>query len=407
MDIGDQRQWLSWLIRVRIAFITLLLASELSIEQFARFYNLTVVQVPMKYFLAVLVFWCLLDWIYHILLKYNNDHLAQSYLQIGMDMTMVSLVVYFTGGQDSYFYFLYPLTVLAGSILLSRGGAYLLASLCFIQAGIVLELPYFNLVPSYSLFQPNLKDLQLKIAGNLIAFLAVAYLGSKLTVVLRQTGVELRDLQALNQDIIESLRSGLITTDLQGQIVLSNSTAGEILGLESLSLNGKQVFSLFPELSTLAPVELSYTRREMVWTVGEGDRKFLGLTISPLARGGQTVGYIYNFQDVTELKQLEREILLKDRMAAIGRMAAAIAHEIRNPLASIAGSVKLFSSMVESGPEEQRLIHIVLKESERLNNIITDFLQYSREMKYDFRVADVTEILEETLTLLRNQPAPA
>lgn len=404
MEFADQRQWLSWLIRVRIAIVTFLLGIELTIQQVARLQNLTIVQVPMKYFLAVLVFWCVLNLIYHILLKISADYMAQSYLQIVLDILMVSLVVYFTGGLDSYFYFLFPITVLVGSIVLSRGGAYLVASLCFIHAGVVLELPFYNLVPFYGLMYPDLKELQFKIAANLAAFLAVAYLASHLTEILHQTGVELKDLQALNQDIIESLRSGLITTDLNGQILLSNSTAGEILRIPAMALQDKPIESLFPEAALRDRKEFSYPRREVVCRDDGRGKKFLGLSVAPLSRNGQTVGYVYNFQDLTQVKQLERELQLQDRMAAIGRMAAAIAHEIRNPLASIAGSVKLFSGMVNLDAEEQRLIKIVLKESERLNSIITDFLQYSRDMKFEFEVVNLTETLEETITLLRNHP---
>jgi two-component system, NtrC family, sensor histidine kinase PilS len=133
-------------------------------------------------------------------------------------------------------------------------------------------------------------------------------------------------------------------------------------------------------------------------------RHYLGFSIAPLTRNGAVDGYVYNFQDVTQLKQLQMEIQLKDRMAAIGRMAAAIAHEIRNPLASIAGSVKLFSKMANLNRDEQKLIAIVLKESERLNGIITDFLLYSREKTYELMPANVVEVLNETLTLLQNHP---
>ena len=404
MDMMDQKQWLSWLIRVRIVIITFLLGIELTIQQVARFQNLTIVQVPMKHFLAVLVAWYVLDLIYHILLKINADHTAQSYLQIILDITMVSLVVYFTGGLDSYFYFLFPLTVLVGSIILSRGGAYLVASLCFIQAGVILEFAFYDIIPFYGLLHPDLKELQIKIAANLAGFLAVAYLASKLAENLRRTGVELKDLQALNQDIIESLRSGLITTDLNGKILLSNSAAGEILEISAQSLQGKAVGSALPEMASREQNDLHYPRREVVWRSGSGEEKFLSLSVSSLSRNGQTVGYVYNFQDVTQMKQLEREIQLKDRMAAIGRMAAAIAHEIRNPLASIAGAVKVVSEMVDLNQDQQRLIHIVLKESKRLNTIITDFLLYSREMTFQFEVVNLSEILEETLTLLKNHP---
>jgi two-component system, NtrC family, sensor histidine kinase PilS len=404
MDTVDQRQWLAWLIRVRIVIITFLLGIELILQQVARLQNLTIVQVPMTYFLATLVFWYLLDLIYHILLKINADLMVQSYVQIFLDISMVSLVVYFTGGLDSYFYFLYPLTVLVGSIIVSRGGSYLVASLCFIQAGVFLELPFYNLIPFYGLMYPDLRELQLRIAANLVAFLAVAYLASKLAVILRKTGVELKDLQALNEDIIESLRSGLITTDLHGEILLSNSTAGEILEIPSPTLRGQPIGSLFKEATVPQLDNFSRSRREVTWRVRGGEKRYLGLSVFPLTRHSQTVGYVYNFQDLTEMKKLEREIQLRDRMAAVGRMAAAIAHEIRNPLASIAGSVKLFSGMAELDAEEEHLIQIVLKESERLNGIIDNFLQYSRDMKFEFEVSDVSVILEETLTLLQNHP---
>ena len=411
MKVMDQNRWLLWLIRVRVVIITFLLGIELGIQQLARMQDLVVVQVPMKYFLAVLLFWYLLDLLFHILLKINSNHGLQAYLQMVVDITMVSLVVYFTGGLDSYFYFLYPLTILMCSIVVSRGGAYLVASLCFIQAGIVLELPYYNIIPSYGLTHTDLKSLQLKIATNLVAFLAVAYLAGKLAESLRQTGVELKDkegkledLQALNQDIIESMRGGLITTDLNGKILLLNSPGSEILGISFGSVAGRPITTVFPQVPQKGTPDFSKPRQEIVWRGSNGEEKFLGLSAALLSRNGRTVGYVYNFQDLTQLKQLEREIQLQDRMAAIGRMAAAIAHEIRNPLASIAGSVKLFSGMANLNPDQQRLLHIVLKESERLNGIITDFLLYSREKTYKFEVTNVAEILEDTLTLLKNHP---
>lgn len=411
MEMLDQKEWLSWLIRVRAVIVTFLLGIELLIQQVARLQDLTVVQVPMKYFLAVLVFWYLLDFIFHILLRLHVDQRAQAYIQTVLDITMISLVVYFTGGLDSHYYFLYPLMILMASIVLSRGGTYAMASLCFIQAGLMLELPYYAIIPSYGLLLPDLKSLQVKIATNLVAFLAMAFLASKLSAILRQTGValkdkagQLEDLQALHQDIIESMRGGLITTDLAGRILLLNSPGGEILGLPFAAVAGRLIESVFPGVSQDRSFDSSNPRREICWRTPQGEEKFLGLSVAPLSRSGKTVGYVYNFQDLTKLMQLEREIQLKDRMAAIGRMAAAIAHEIRNPLASIAGSVKLFSGMADLSRDQQRLLHIVLKESERLNSTVTDFLLYAREKTYQFEVVNVLELLEETLTLLQNHP---
>ncbi|OFV97863.1 MAG: hypothetical protein A3F68_01805 [Acidobacteria bacterium RIFCSPLOWO2_12_FULL_54_10] len=410
-EMMDQKEWLSWLIRVRAVIITFLLGLQLTIQQVVQLQDLQAVQVPMDFFLAVMVFWYLLDLIFLILLKVNADHNLQSYLQIVTDTLMVSLVIYFTGGLDSYYFFLYPLTILLGSMILSRGWTYLIASLCFIQSGLLLELPYYRLIPFYGPSFPDLKSLQLRIAANLAAFLAVAYLGSLLAEILRRTGVELKDkagkledLQALNKDIIESMRGGLITTDLQGSILLLNSAGAEILGCELGELQGRQIDSIFPTVNPGSRPDISIVREEITWDRHGGEEKHLGISVAALSRNQETVGYVYNFQDLTQLKQLEREVQLKDRMAAIGRMAAAIAHEIRNPLASIAGSVKLFSNMASLNPDEDRLIQIVLKESERLNGIITDFLLYSREKSYQYVTGNVAEVLSETLALIENHP---
>ena len=411
MEMLDRKQWLSWLIRMRVAIITFLLGIQLVIQQVQGVQTLTVVRVPFTYFLATLVFWYLLDIIFAFLLKSNADENLQAYLQMFLDATMVSLVVHLTGGLDSYFYFLYPLIILMGSIVLTRLGTYLLALVCFAQGWLMLELPYYGLLRSYGLGYPDLGSVRMKVVTNLAAFLTVAYLAGRLAEILRKTGVELQDksgkledLQALNQDIVESMRGGLVTTDLDGRVLMLNSPGAEILNTPFFSLAGRPVDSIFPGIAAEGRPDLSRPRREIVWKDPMGDEIFLGFSVAPLSRNGETVGYVYNFQDVTQLKRLEQEVQLKDRMAALGRMAAAIAHEIRNPLASIAGSVKLFSGMTSMSNDQQRLIGIVLKESERLNRIITDFLLYAREKTFQFSPVNVVEILEETLTLLQNHP---
>jgi two-component system sensor histidine kinase PilS (NtrC family) len=411
MEMLDRKQWLSWLIRIRVVIITFLIFIQLVIQRVEGFQNLTVVRVPIIPFLAVLVFWYLLDLIFAFLLKSNADGHLQAHLQMFLDATMATLVIHFTGGLDSYFYFLYPLIILMGSIVLSRTGTYLLAMVCFVQGWLMLELPYYGLVQWYGLGYPDLRSVRMKVITNLVAFLAVAYLAGRLAEILRKTGVELQDkagkledLQALNQDIVESMRGGLVTTDLEGRVLTLNTPGAEILDLSFPALAGRPVESVFPGIAVDGRPDLSQPRREMAWRDPAGDGKFLGFSVAPLSRNGETVGYVYNFQDVTQLKRLEQELQLKDRMAALGRMAAAIAHEIRNPLASIAGSVKLFSGMTTMSHDQQRLIGIVLKESERLNRIITDFLLYAREKTFQFSPVNVVEILEETLTLLENHP---
>ena len=201
MEMFEQKQWLPWLIRIRLIIITFLLGIQLVIQQVEPVQNLTVVRVPMRYFLAVLVFWYLLDLIFHILLQTNADHGLQAYLQIVLDTTMATLVVYLTGGLDSYFYFLFPVTILMGSMILARGGAYLVAFLCFMQAWIILEGPYYGLFPSYGVGYPDLSSLRLRVVTNLAAFFAVAYLAGRLAGLLRKTGVELREKAGKLEDL--------------------------------------------------------------------------------------------------------------------------------------------------------------------------------------------------------------
>jgi len=134
-------------------------------------------------------------------------------------------------------------------------------------------------------------------------------------------------------------------------------------------------------------------------------KRFIGISVSPLRTGERrTTGYVFNFQDLTDLRHLEREVATKDRMAALGRLSAAIAHEIRQPLTAWRGAVKELGRLVPLQEDEQHLVGIVSRESERLNKIITDFLNYSREKTYEFSEDDVACLLDETLTLFERNP---
>src|SRR6202044_260648 len=146
-------------------------------------------------------------------------------------------------------------------------------------------------------------------------------------------------------------------------------------------------------------------RREVEFRMPDGQQRFLGISISPLrSRDEHRSGYVFNFQDLTDFRRLENEVATKERMAALGRLSAAIAHEIRQPLTAMAGAVKELARLVPLEEDEKHLVNIVSRESERLNHIITDFLNYSREKSYEFRDADVRGLLDETLTLLEKKP---
>jgi len=401
----DERNWLGWLVRVRIFILTVLLAIEVAVAQFSP------APVPMRLFISTIFFWYSLSLFYILLLSFWQEHRLQAALQVLTDVVLVTLVVHETGGWDSSLNFLYPLVIIVATVLLPRVWAGLVAALAFILYGTVLELNYYGVVPSYYTTHPGLKSLQSIIFVNLFAFLAVAYLAGLLTQKLRQVGVQLKDasgalesLQALHENVIHSISSGLITTGLDGRITLVNAAAARLLERTAAELLGMPVHPLF--LDPLPSVESQQSHGEVRFDPATKFRKTLRVRVSALSVPEKgDLGYVYAFDDLTEIRRLEREVRVQDRLAAVGRLAAAIAHEIRNPLTSIAGSVSMLSGLPEMNEDHRRLLDIVTRESQRLNAIITDFLAYSRTKKYQFDRVDLIRLVEDTLTLMDHRMA--
>jgi two-component system, NtrC family, sensor histidine kinase PilS len=395
----DERNWLTWLVRVRIFILTLLLAIELAVAQFSP------TPVPMRLFISTILFWFSLSLFYVLLQSFWQEHRLQAALQVVTDVVLVSLVVHETGGWDSSLNFLYPLVIIVAAVLLPRAWAGLVAALAFLLYGTVLELAYYGVIPCYCKTHPGLKALQAIIFVNLFAFLAVGYLAGLLTSKLHQVGVQLKDtsgalesLQALNENIIHSISSGLITTGLDGRITLVNAAAQRLLERSTADFLGAPVSQLF--LDPLPSVE-SQMHSEVRFEAPNRFRKTVRVRVSALNVGERgDLGYVYVLDDLTEIRRLEREVRMQDRLAAVGRLAAAIAHEIRNPLTSIAGSVSMLSGVPEMNEDHRRLLDIVTRESQRLNAIITDFLAYSRPKQYHFDEVDLIQLVEDTLTLM-------
>ena len=396
----DERSWLAWLVKVRIFILTLLLAMELAVAEFSP------APLPMRLFLSTIFFWFSLSLFYVLLLSFWQEHRLQASLQVLTDLVLVSIVIHETGGWDSSLNFLYPLVIIVATVLLSRAWAGLVAALAFLLYGTVLELNYYGVVHSYCTTHPSFKALQAIIFVNLFAFLAVAYLAGLLTAKLRQVGVQLKDasgalenLQALHENIIHSISSGLITTGLDGRITLVNAAAEKMLEHSAAELHGTPVSRLF--LDSLPSVESRHPHAEVRFDSISKFRKTFRVRVAALTVPERAeLGFVYAFDDLTEIRRLEREVRVQDRLAAVGRLAAAIAHEIRNPLTSIAGSVSMLSGVPEMNEEHRRLLDIVTRESQRLNGIITDFLAYSRTKQYHFAKVDLIQLVEDTLTLM-------
>ena len=401
----DERQWLAWLVKVRVIILTFLLGIELAIAQLAPS------PFSLRLFVTTILLWYAISVFYLVLLAFWQEYRIQSLLQVVTDLALVSLVIYATGGVDSSVNFLYPLVIIVACILFPRTWAYLTAALAFILYGTVLELTYFEVIPSYSTVHLEVKALQAIIFVNLFGYMAVAYLAGHLVAKLRQVDVKLKhtsgaleDLQALHENIIQSMTGGLITTGLDGHITLANAAAQKLLDLIEPELIGEPINDFF--IDALPQPHDQRGHGEVRRILPNGYRRTFRVQVSALGvRDKEPLGYVYTFDDLTEVRRLEREVRMQDRLAAVGRLAAAIAHEIRNPLTSIAGSVSMLSGVPELSEEQRQLLQIVTRESERLNNIITDFLAYSRGRKYEFQSLNLLPLLEDTLTLLEHRLA--
>jgi two-component system, NtrC family, sensor histidine kinase PilS len=404
-----RREWLEWLTKVRLLMIALILGVAVVWPQYSP------PSGTVRYFLPIIILWITIGILHLILVRLLPSASWLGALQVSCDVGMITAIVYATGLQDSNFTSLYLLVIIVASIIFSRQLTFLTALFCLSSLALTTALVYAGKLPRTSVAAPTFETIRLWFLSNTFGFLAVAYLASLLAVSLRKKSSELEEkreelleLQDFTADIIHSMRGGLVTTDLEGRVVLLNRTGEEILGRSFSEVRGRSLREVSPEFwledMVRIPERLSL-RREIEVKIPGGQRRFLGISVSPLrTRDALRSGYVFNFQDLTELRRLEQEVATKERMAAVGRLSAAIAHEIRQPLTAIAGAVKELGKLVPLEEDEKHLVSIVSRESERLNHIITDFLNYSREKSYSFQDEDVRSLLEETLLLMERKP---
>jgi two-component system sensor histidine kinase PilS (NtrC family) len=320
---------------------------------------------------------------------------------------------------------LYVLPIIAASTVHFRRGALLVATLSavfyvglvlfqyFAAAGLFHD-PWMSVRP---LSLPFRSTAQYIVALNLFGFFAVAMLSGSLAERVRsaesrveQASTEIADLQALNQHVIDSLPSGLVTTDRAQRILTFNHAAEGITGLALPDIVGHplaEVMQLPPRIVSALERGLDGDTRRTEFRFrrphGNGDID-LGVSVAHLETPGGRAGFLVTFQDVTEVKRLEREVRMKQRLAAVGEMAAGIAHEIRNPLASMSGSMQMLRQELSLSGDQAQLMDIVLKESDRLNQTIKSFLAYARPQRAPSTRLDLRTLVTETAMLLRNGP---
>jgi two-component system sensor histidine kinase PilS (NtrC family) len=317
---------------------------------------------------------------------------------------------------------LYVVVISLASIYLGARGALVTAvgcAVCYTSLMLAAASGWAAFGRGSSVAAASTAELLTNVGLYDIAFLFVGLLAARLAERQAKSDVQLVEathaltkLRALHERIVESIRSGVVTTDLDGRIYSFNAAAAEITGYDADALRGKDVSILLGQIKDKIGGSLDAAhagklnpRFEAECLTAEGLRLRLGFSISPLHdEGGTTTGLIITFQDLTQVRALEETQRRQDRLAAVGRVAAGIAHEIRNPLAAMRGSIQVLRAETDGDSAQAELMEIILRESDRLNGIITDFLTYARPRQVSLAETDLREPLRETFTLLRHSP---
>ena len=333
----------------------------------------------------------LLTLIYSLAIKRGLDPMRLADAQMVADLITSTLLVHITGGAQSAYTFFFPLSIIGAATVRFRGGAVAVASASVLLFVGVSLLGWAEILPTpggQRVLPNDLSSVELSraMALNLAAFAGVAFLAFNLGAQIQRTSASLlsertaaADLFALHEDIVRSLSSGLITIDRRHHVLTINRAACAILATDAGSSVGRPVEQLLPGLEiALEPPLRDAQRFDFTVEGSEHSALILGMTTSPLRNNQDVViGRILSFQDLTELRAMEAQVQRAERLAVIGSLAAGVAHEIRNPLASISGSVELLSNDASDQEDNRPLMNIITREIDRLNGMISDLLDYA------------------------------
>jgi two-component system, NtrC family, sensor histidine kinase PilS len=349
--------------------------------------------------------------VYALVLPRVKQLVRFAYVQIGVDLVLIAILVHATGGAQSAFTILFMIQVIAVALLPERYGAAWVAAASALLMLLVSLAGYFRLlptVPGQTVFAWDLSasDTFFRLVLNLAAMATMGALGLNLSGQTQRAGERLvrhqqyaGDLASLHQNTIRCLSSGLVTVTMDGHITSINEAASEILGIDQAGALGELLSRRIPGmvrmLEEAGPVG-AVRRHEVDAIRPDGSVRNLGVSATPLSdHTGQVIGRVIHFQDLTELRRMQIQVERSERLASIGRLAAGIAHEIRNPLASISGSVEMLRGLPGADGEARQLVDIAVREVDRLNGLITDLLEYARPRAEDKQPLDVGEVASE------------
>ncbi len=401
-------RFLHWYLVVRLLVITLFLGGTIVNQLRSAGADFRV--LGWLYLLAAL---CLIQSLTFLFLFRRSQH--QSSLlrwQICWDLLFATALIFLAGGIVSHLSFLYIFIIFSVSIFLSRREVFVAASAAAILYGGLLDLQYYAVLPVVSAFPTNLassREIFYDIFINVIVFYLIAFLSSLLAerlrhseLALKKREIDFEELENLNQIILENIPSGLIIINNAGRIRSFNAGAATITGYALEVIYNRPIAELFPDMIVLDGKNFkTIARGETRLIDKQGGQRPVGFSSSMVRDvSGETLGLLVTFQDLSRLKEMESQLKRADRLAAVGQLAAGMAHEIRNPLASISGSVQLLMEGEKLEQDDRRLMGIVVREAERLNALLTDFLVFARPSPPCLEPVDVAELLDELVFMI-------
>ncbi len=346
------------------------------------------------------------------------------YIQSFFDVMLITGLVYATGGVSSIYSVLYPLVIIYAVLFLEKRGGLIIATFSSILYGLLMDLEYYRIIhPTYSttFYKHDLGGAYVfsQIAIHVLSFYIIVFLASfvveqekKARILLAEKETAFDQLGLLHRSIIESVDTGIMTINLRGMIKSFNRAAEEITGFSFAEIDNRNILELFPpfreiqEKITKEDHKSSTRNRYNMEFTGKDDRKLiLGCSVSNLKdHKGKRIGNIVIFQNLTSIIKMEKSLEKSRRLAIIGEMAAGLAHEMRNPLASLGGSIQILKKDLNLNPVDERLMQIILRGKEQLDNIIKDFLLLARPSPGKKEAVVIKEVIEDIVESIKLVP---
>lgn len=410
--VSNLKKLMAWYLSTRFAVIGLFMGGTILFHLQQQDWSTAPVARSLSYLALVAILQTLVSIVQNQKIVHFRHFIN---FQLTWDLLFVIVVIFITGGVNSFYSFFFILIIFAASFFLPRSQVLLVASAASILYGSLLDLQYFGYLP---LFNSELAlsesmrsyDIFYSVFLHVGAFFLTALLGGTIAERHRrseeareQREIDYDELERLNQAILMNINSGLMVVNAAGRIRSFNRAASKITGYRLREVYNRPVDAIFPEFDMYDPKAMARVERgEMLYQKNSEETLTLGYSASPIFdSNNKSLGMLFTFQDLTSVKALEEQLKRNDRLAALGRLASGLAHEIRNPLASISGSVQLLLEDQKIKTEDRHLMEIVVKEADRLSALLSDFLDYARPAPLEPEMVDLAALIDELIELFK------